>query len=88
MKPYLPILFLLTFNTCFSQTKLDTLITQFQQADLTVVINAKNSIVNYQEEAIPVLIEMLKDTSYVKLENTADLIYPGTEKILWSWLEY
>ena len=80
MKPYLPILFLLTFNTCFSQTKLDTLITQFQQADLTEVINAKNSIVNYQEEAIPVLIEMLKDTSYVKLENTADLIYPGTEK--------
>ena len=32
------------------------------------------------KEAIPVLIEMLKDTSYVKLENTADLIYPGTEK--------
>ena len=48
MKHYLSILFLLTLSTCFAQTKLDTLFTQFQQADLTVVITVKNSIVNYE----------------------------------------
>lgn len=41
---------------------------------------AKDSLVNYQLEAIPKIIEMLKDTSYIKLKNTADLIYPGAEK--------
>ena len=35
---------------------------------------------NYQKDAIPELIELLKDTSFVKLNNTADLIYPGAEK--------
>jgi hypothetical protein len=37
--------------------------------------------VNYQKEAIPKLIELLKDTSFIKLKNTADLIYPGAEKV-------
>ena len=35
---------------------------------------------NYQKEAIPDLIELLRDTSFIKLKNTADLIYPGAEK--------
>ncbi len=29
---------------------------------------------------IPKLIELLKDTSFIKLKNTADLIYPGADK--------
>ncbi len=35
------------------------------------IYNVKDSIVNAQKEAIPKLIELLKDTSFIKLKNTA-----------------
>lgn len=35
---------------------------------------------NSQKVAIPKLIELLKDTIYIKLQNTADLIYPSADK--------
>ncbi len=56
------------------------MIAQLRQPNFGLVYKVKESIVNYQKEAIPKLIELLKDTSFVKLKNTADLIYPGAEK--------
>jgi hypothetical protein len=56
------------------------MIAQLRQPNFGVIYQVKDSIVSYQKEAIPKLIELLKDTSFVKLKNTADLIYPGAEK--------
>ena len=80
MKYSVTVVLLLTFNLCFSQTRLDTMIYKLQQANWGEVFMAKDSIENFQKEAISKLIELLKDTSYVKLKNTADLIYPGAEQ--------
>lgn len=73
-------LFLLTFCVCSAQTRLDSMIAKLRHSDFGDVYQVKDSIVNRGIEAIPKLIELLKDTSFVKLENTADLIYPGAEK--------
>ena len=56
------------------------MIGKLRHSDFGDVYQVKDSIVNRGNEAIPKLIELLKDTSFVKLKNTADLIYPGTEK--------
>lgn len=80
MRQYITTILILTFNLCFSQTRLDTMIAQIRQSNFGSVYQVKDSIVNYQKEAIPKLIELLKDTSFIKLKNTADLIYPGAEK--------
>lgn len=80
MKHYITILFLLTFNGCSAQTQLNRMILQLREADFEAVYRVKDSIVNYQKNAIPKLMELLKDTSFVKLQNTADLIYPGAEQ--------
>jgi hypothetical protein len=56
------------------------MIAKLRRADFGEVYQVKDSIVNRGKEAIPKLIELLKDTSFVKLENTADLIYPGADK--------
>jgi len=80
MKHYLSLTFLLTFNICFAQTRLETMVNQLRQADFGKTYSVKDSIVNGQEKSIPKLIELLKDTTFVKLQNTADLIYPGADK--------
>lgn len=80
MRHFITTIFLLSFNLCFSQTRLDSMITQLGQSNFGSVYQVKDSIVNYQKDAIPKLIELLKDTSFVKLKNTADLIYPGADK--------
>jgi len=78
---YICTLILLTAFYCSSaQTAPDSLFTQLKQANFGHVYLAKEKIVNQGKEAIPALIELLKDTSFVKLQNTADLIYPGAEK--------
>ncbi|MGV0946111.1 hypothetical protein ACTS93_02865 [Empedobacter falsenii] len=56
------------------------MIAELKHSDFSAIYKVKDSIVNYQKDAIPELIELLKDTSFVKLNNTADLIYPGAEK--------
>jgi len=56
------------------------MILQLRSAEFSDVLEAKDSIVNYGEEAIPQLIGLLTDKSFVKLKNTADLIYPGAEE--------
>jgi hypothetical protein len=71
----------LFYNDCWPQTKIDSCITLLCSAECGKVFKAKHDILlNYQNEAIPKLITLLNDTSYVKLVNTADLIYPGTKE--------
>jgi len=53
---------------------------QLRSVEFSDVLEAKDCIVNYGEEAIPELIKLLSDKSFVKLKNTGDLIYPGAEK--------
>lgn len=77
MKYCILIVPLLVCNLCFSQTRLDTMISQLKQPDFIKIYLVKDSIANQQKNAIPKLIELLKDTSFVKLQNTSDLIYPG-----------
>ena len=80
MKAITTSLFLLTFCVCSAQTPLDNMIGKLRQAEFEDVYQEKDSLVNRGKEAIPKLIVLLKDTSFVKLKNTADLIYPGAEK--------
>ena len=80
MKFLFAISFILTFNLCFSQVRLEKSIYQLRQTDFGKIYSVKDSIVNEQEKSIPKLLELLKDTTFVKLQNTADLIYPGTDK--------
>ena len=70
----------MTFSACPAQTRLDNMIAKLRHADFGDVNQLKDSIVNRGEGAKPKLIGLLKDTLFVKLKNTADLIYPGAEK--------
>jgi len=66
------------FQISFSQTKVDSLINELRKPEFyPSVSRSKETLVNLEKDAIPKLIELLKDTSFVKLKNTADLIYPG-----------
>lgn len=56
------------------------MIFQLRQSNFDEIYQVKDSIINYNKDAIPKLIELLKDPSYIKLKQTADLIYPGSEK--------
>lgn len=80
MKTFSTILLLLTFHGCFAQTRLDHMMAQLRHNDFGKVYQVKDSVVNRGKEAIPQLVKLLKDTSFMKLENTADLIYPGASK--------
>lgn len=44
------------------------------------VYPSKLTLENYQKEVIPKLIDLSNDTTFVKLTETADLIYPGTQE--------
>ncbi len=70
-------LFMFNITLCSAQTRLDSLLDILKKSDFHNIYKARDSIVNYQVLAVPKLIELLSDTSYVKLTNTADLIYPG-----------
>ena len=82
MLKYLTLSFLTGACTlCRSQPQLDTCIQRLRSAECGKVFQAKHDILlKYQKESIPKLILLLKDTSYVKLVNTADLIYPGAKE--------
>jgi hypothetical protein len=56
------------------------MVTQLKGADYGKMSAIKDGIENYQREAIPRLITLLKDTSFNKLQNTFDLIYPGAKE--------
>lgn len=79
------IIFIITLLICsisISQNqKIDSLLIQFKKASFYEnVYPSKQSLENYQKEIIPQLIELLDDTTFVKLTGTADLIYPGAEQ--------
>jgi len=59
------------------QPNLDGLSTQFTSSDWSTVRVAKDALESLQVQAIPVLVALLGRDEYVKLQNTADLIYPG-----------
>ena len=80
MKLIVILILFFTLPGCSQQTKLDKLILQLRSSDFGDVYEAKDSIVNYGRDGIPRLIKLLRDTSFVKLKNTADLIYPGAEE--------
>src|SRR5688572_18562360 len=80
MRQFMIIILLLILFGCSSQTPIDKMISQLKQAEFSEVLDAKDSLINYANESVPKLIELLKDTSFVKLKNTADLIYPGSEE--------
>lgn len=80
MRRFTTIMLLLTFKFCYSQTELDNMISQLRQSNFGKISRVRDSVINYGKEAVPKLIELLKDTAFIKLTNTADLIYPGAEK--------
>jgi hypothetical protein len=78
MRSYLLLLLLLLPGTSgFAQLPVEHLALALPTADFSAVYQVKDSLLNYQQEAVPSLIKLLRDTSFVKLQNTADLIYPG-----------
>ncbi|MEM0575828.1 hypothetical protein [Flavobacterium polysaccharolyticum] len=71
---------IITVTSCFGQkTKVDSLLTEFKKKSFyRNVYPAEQELENYQKIILPELIKLLKDTSIVKLTDTADLIYPGS----------
>jgi hypothetical protein len=65
------------FTNTYSQTEINKLFDNLSSKDFSIVLDTKDEIINLEQESIPKLLEMLNDTTFVKLENTADLIYPG-----------
>ena len=64
-------------TTAARDSELTNMINLLKQDNFEKIYTVKDKIINYQKAAIPRLIELLKDTSFVKLRNTGDLIYPG-----------
>jgi hypothetical protein len=80
MRAFNTLILLLALTACSAQTRLDSMIAKLKHADFGDVYQVKDSLVDRGKEAIPKLVKLLKDTSFVKLKNTADLIYPGANK--------
>ena len=75
------LMFILVGDACIAQQpKLDSLFASFKQSSFGRVNTAKRVLENCQKEIITHLIDLLEDTSFVKLTGTADLIYPGAAK--------
>jgi hypothetical protein len=65
----------------FNQERtVNDLLKDFQSDDWPTVLKAKESLENLEGKSIPDLIKLLSSDSFVKLQNTSDLIYPGAEK--------
>lgn len=67
-------------SSILAQESLDKLIIEFTSEDWNTVKQAKESLENYEGEAIPLLLPLLDEDKIVKLKNTGSLIYPGAEK--------
>ena len=57
----------------------DPLISRFTDSDWNKVYRAAFALERQPKIAIPLLIQLLARDEHVKLQNTADLIYPGAE---------
>lgn len=82
MKKIIILLTLLNCCICLSQKKkIDSLFVEFKKASFYEnIYPAKLELENYQKQVLPELIKLIRDTTFVKLTGTADLIYPGAEK--------
>ena len=80
MKYYLLLLAIMRFTSGIAQTPVERMVLQLPKPDFGAVSQARDSLINYQKESIPSLVKLLKDTSFVRLQNTADLIYPGAKE--------
>ena len=64
-----------------SQNNIDKLILTIKETNSYPNLdNACEELLKNGKDAIPQLIELLNDSSYIKLTNTADLIYPGAKE--------
>ncbi|HVG07282.1 MAG TPA: hypothetical protein VNM67_06215 [Thermoanaerobaculia bacterium] len=61
----------------WQNTTIESFSTRFTSSDWSTVRAAKDSLESLQAQAIPVLLALLGRDEYVKLRDTADLIYPG-----------
>jgi hypothetical protein len=77
---FISLLALTGFYQIYAQPVMDELINQFVSEDWNTVKNAKESLENYEDKAIPKLMPLLDEDRIVKLKNTGSLIYPGAEK--------
>jgi hypothetical protein len=75
------LLILFFTNLLWSQSaKVDSLFVEFKKdCFYGNVYYSKFNLESMQEKIIPTLIKTLRDTSFVKLTCTADLIYPGAD---------
>lgn len=73
---------MLICSTCCGQNKrIDSLFIQFKKASFYEnVYPSKLALESYQKEIIPQLVELVSDTTFVKLTGTVDLIYPDAEQ--------
>ena len=62
------------------EISIDELLNDFKSNNWPTVLNAKEKLENMEEKSIPELMDMLGVKSFMKLNNTGDLIYPGAEK--------
>jgi len=82
MKKTIVLIILLICSICSSQNKtIDSLFIEFKKSSFYgSIYPAKMKLENFQKKIIPKLIKLTQDTSFVKLTETADLIYPGADK--------
>jgi hypothetical protein len=81
LKKIILIYLLISSQVTFGQATIDRWIIELTRPQYYPnVLHSKKMLVDLGEQAIPELIELLKDTCFVKLTNTADLIYPGARK--------
>lgn len=79
MRILIIILFICSCFIASAKSRLDSLFEKLTFSDYHTVRVAKDELVNIGKDAIPGLIEMMKNKSYLKLTNTMDLIYPGAD---------
>lgn len=80
LKILLALLFCIGYLNSIAQDDHEKLINEFTSDDWKLVKQAKESLENLEEKAIPLVLPLLDDERIIKLKNTGTLIYPGAEK--------
>lgn len=72
---------LLLFALCAgAQNNGSRALSELKQANFDKVLRSKKTLENLGGDALPGLVALTLDTTFVPLTNTADLIYPGARK--------
>ncbi len=72
-------------TSALNNSRIKSLVYSLNKAEWEIVFKSKDSLEQLENEALPYLIENLNsENKYVKLINTADLIYPGTVEFFGS----